>query len=389
MPPFPRFCLLALSLFLASGRFPHTASAQEASSPIILTSPLDYQIFQRETRMKGKIAVIGQARIQAEKAVVQVSGTSLSGSLPQKWQHLPLDKHSGQIRGMVKTPAGGFYQVEVRLMQHGQKVADIVIPHVGVGEVFVIAGQSNATNYGEVPQKTQTGMVTSFNGSKWAIADDPQLGVQDNSKKGSFIPSFGDALYREYQVPIGVADVGHGSTSVRQWLPEGERVIAPPTMSKYVKQDASGELVSDGTLFNGLMTRIRQLGPRGFRAVLWHQGESDANQAIGHQISPQQYTQMIEHVIRTSLEQAGWSFPWFTAEATYHNPQDQSCEPFREAQSAVWKDGIALEGPDTDTLTAPYRQNNGKGVHFNDAGLKAHGDLWAKKIEPYLNHILR
>ena len=35
--------------------------------------------------------------------------------------------------------------------------------NVGVGEVFVVPGKSNSTNYGGVPQKTQTGMITSFN----------------------------------------------------------------------------------------------------------------------------------------------------------------------------------------------------------------------------------
>jgi hypothetical protein len=49
----------------------------------------------------------------------------------------------------------------------------------------------------------------------------------------------------------------------------------------------------------------------------------------------------------------------------------------------------AIEGPDTDTLTAPYRQNGGKGTHFNDAGLKAHGLLWADKVSQYLDTILR
>jgi len=47
-----------------------------------------------------------------------------------------------------------------------------------------------------------------------------------------------------------------------------------------------------------------------------------------------------------------------------------------------------LEGPDTDTLTAPYRQSGGKGTHFNDAGLKAHGLLWADKVSQYLDTIL-
>jgi hypothetical protein len=383
--------LVISTLILILQPLSHVACAQQASAsnPLTLTSPLDYQVFQRETRTKGRVLVAGDAHIEVEKAEARVSGISLSGPLSERWQRLALDKSSGRIRGDLKTPAGGFYKIEVRLMRHGQQVADATVPHLGVGEVFVIAGQSNATNYGEVRQKTQTGMVVSFDGSQWAVADDPQPGVQDNSKKGSFIPSFGDALYRKYQVPIGVADVGHGSTSVRQWLPEGEPVLAPPTMSKYVKQDADGRLVSDGTLFNGFMTRIRSLGRHGFRAVLWHQGESDANQADGHQITPEQYKEMLEHVIRASRAQAGWDFPWFTAEATYHNPQDQACEPLREAQRSVWTDGVALEGPDTDTLTAAYRQNNGRGVHFNDAGLKAHGNLWAEKVEAYLDHVLR
>jgi hypothetical protein len=48
-----------------------------------------------------------------------------------------------------------------------------------------------------------------------------------------------------------------------------------------------------------------------------------------------------------------------------------------------------MEGPDTDSLTAPYRQNGGKGTHFNDAGLKAHGQLWADKVSQYLDALRR
>ena len=279
--------------------------------------------------------------------------------------------------------------MEVRLREHSLQVAGTTVPHLGVGEVFVVSGQSNATNYGEVRQQTGTGMVTSFNGTSWAIANDPQQGAQDNSQKGSFIPSFGDALYRKYRVPIGVAVVGHGSTSVRQWLPKGEPVVVMPTMTRYVTSDSSGALVSDGTLFDGMMARIDRLGKHGFRALLWHQGESDANQPAGHQISPQQYRAMLEQIIRMSRKDAGWNFPWFVAEVSYHSPQDPSCPPIREAQRSLWRKGIALEGPDTDTLTASYRQNNGQGVHFNDAGLKAHGMLWAEKVEAYIDQRLK
>jgi hypothetical protein len=231
-------------------------------------------------------------------------------------------------------------------------------------------------------------MVTAFDGHTWRIADDPQPGVQDNSSKGSFIPPFGDALYGKYRVPIGVADVGHGSTSVRQWLPAGERFAPQPTTSKFVHQTASGDWESDGALFNGMMARIVQLGPHGFRALLWHQGESDAHQPAGHEISGAEYARMLTLIIEASRRYAGWDFPWFVAQASYHTPADPSTPEIREAQRSLWQAGIALAGPDTDQLTGLYRQNNGTGVHMSDAGLRAHGKLWAETVAAWLDDIL-
>ena len=285
-----------------------------------------------------------------------------------------------------KVPAGGFYALDVRAAKSGKVLAEAEVAHVGVGEVFVIAGQSNSTNYGEVRQQTKSGMVVSFSGNTWQIANDPQPGVQDHSTKGSFIPSFGDALYDKYRIPIAVACVGHGSTSVRQWLPKGETVDVPPTMPRFVTSNGS-DLTSTGELFNGLMTRIRQLGPDGFRALLWHQGESDSNQKPEHQITGDDYRRMLDHVIRESRREAGWDFPWFVAQASY-SPKSSTAEPIREAQASLWQSGLALEGPDTDTLKEEYRQN-GTGVHFNEKGLETHGKLWAEKVEDYLDSVLK
>jgi hypothetical protein len=239
-----------------------------------------------------------------------------------------------------------------------------------------------------VRQVTETRMVSAFDGRSWRIADDPQPGVQDNSHKGSFIPAFGDALYRNYHVPIGVADVGHGSTSVRQWLPAGDPIYVMPTMTRFVSRNAQGQLVSDGTLFNGMMQRIHQLGRHGFRALMWHQGESDSNQPAGHNISAAMYRRMMVELIKGSRREAGWNFPWFVAEATYQ-PKAPSAPDIKAAQRSLWRRGLALEGPDTDSLSPAWRQNHGKGVHFNNEGLKKHGQMWAAAIEAYLNTEVR
>jgi hypothetical protein len=368
-------------------------TAQTGESPsttrtgISVSSPSDYQVFQRSTSLKGKIEIRGKALVPADLAEARLMGTSLRGPLPDRWIRLSFHKSTGEFHASLPAAAGGFYQLQVRLLRAKSPMVETTIPHVGVGEVFVVSGQSNSTNYGEVQQATQTSMVVSFDGTSWQIANDPQPGVQDHSRKGSFIPSFGDALYRKYHVPIGVASVGRGSTSVRQWLPAGDPVYVMPTMTNFVNRNAKGELVSDGALFNGMMQRIHQLGKHGFRAVLWHQGESDARQAPEHQISETRYREMMIRLIRSSRKSAGWNFPWFVAVATYHSPQDPSTPSFQEAQRSLWHSGIAIAGPNTDTLGSPYRQNNGQGVHLNDAGLKAHGSMWAEMVERYLDSV--
>lgn len=382
--PFAVMCGVA---FLACLVAPAQTQPQTASVPsaVSLSSPLDYQVFQRRNLASGSVEIRGTADVPADRAEVQVTGNSAAGPLSTRWSALKLDASTHEFSGSLDEPAGGFYQLEVRLLRHGKQVASTMVPHVGVGEVFVVAGQSNSTNYGEVRQTTGTGMVVAFDGATWRLANDPQPGVQDHSTKGSFIPAFGDALYRKYHVPVGVAAVGHGSTSVRQWLPAGDPVYVLPTMTKFIATNAAGDLICDGTLFNGMMERIRELGPRGFRALLWHQGESDAHQAPEHSISPEQYHATMIRLIQATRAAAGWDIPWLTAVATYHTPQDQGAPEFEAAQRSLWSEGVALEGPNTDTLGPEYRQNGGKGVHLSDAGLKAHGLMWAKAIERYID----
>jgi hypothetical protein len=137
-----------------------------------------------------------------------------------------------------------------------------------------------------------------------------------------------------------------------------------------------------------MLDPIRQFGRGGFRAVLWHQGESDAHQGSGHEIDPAEYRRMMERLIREMRTRAGWNFPWFVALVRYHNPADTGTPAIRAAQAALSTDGIALEGPDTDKLTGECRQNNGTGVHMSAKGLLAHEKLWAEAVEAWLDRVL-
>jgi len=358
----------------------HPGNAAE----IHLQSPLDFQVIQREKGDTGNLMVRGHTGTEAQQWQYRLAGKGRDGvALDEAWRDFPEPPQKGDFDFAIMAPAGGWYRLEVRATKDGQSLADAVVEHVGVGEVFVVAGQSNAGNYGAEKQQSQSGQVSSFDGNKWVIANDPQRGA--GGEGGSFMPAFGDAMAERFHVPIGLVPVAAGGTSVRAWLPAGVEFAQQTTRGIGVRPTASGQWESTGALFNKLADRLATLGPRGCRAVLWHQGESDAGQARGgasadQQISGAQYAAFMETLIRASRERAQWSVPWFTAQTTYHSETDSSDDEFRAAQKAAWDKGLAMPGPDTDALGGELRA----GVHFKAAGLQKHGALWVEKVAPWL-----
>ncbi len=341
-----------------------------------LVRPLDYEVFQRADRGTGQIRISGTVPENTTLMEARVEGG--------EWTTVFLPK-PGQSTFEADLPAsaGGWYRLEVRAKNGDEIVAEGAIPHVGVGEVFVVAGQSNAANHGAEKQVTRTGRVSSFDGKAWHLANDPQPGASGGG--GSFLPPFGDAIAEQFRVPVGIVATGVGATSVREWLPKGARFPNPPTLTGNVTELPGGEWESKGVLFSKFVERLKPLGPQGFRAVLWHQGESDANQKdASRTLSGELYAKFLEQLIRDSRKELGWEVPWFVALASYHTPDDAGSPEIRAAQKALWRNGVAHAGPDTDALAGAMRDSDGKGVHFSGPGLRAHAAAWVEKVAPWL-----
>jgi eukaryotic-like serine/threonine-protein kinase len=322
-----------------------------------LDSPKDYQVFQRQSRKAGKVAVRGRLGVAASRIEARVTGTGPDGPLPGKWEPISLEASSRSFSAELAAPAGGWYTVDVRALEDDRTVVEEKIAHVGVGEVFVIAGQSNSTNCGEEKLKQTSGMVSTFGGRDWRLGDDPQLGVHDSSTGGSPWPAFGDALYARFRVPIGIASTGHAGSSITQWQESGD-------------------------LFRTTTQRMQKLDRQGCRAVLWHQGEADAT------MTTDEYARRLTDLIRVNRQTVGWEVPWFVARVSYHSPTEPSFPAIRDAQKKVWDSGIAFPGPDTDALIGDNRDTGGKGIHFSGKGLRAHGAAWAEKVSAYLDIVL-
>lgn len=254
----------------------------------------------------------------------------------------------GWMTSRVTLPVG-MHDLELEITTDSE-VRATTIHSVGVGDVFVTAGQSNAANSGTPRQQTRSGMVSAFDARTWRPARDP-MPVCDGDG-GSVWPLLGDLLADELKIPIGFLCLAVGGTSVAQWDPR-----TPPGPNR---------------LFDRFVANVPSLARHGIRAVLWHQGEADRFTA------EEPYYAALTHLIRevkTTLTDA----PWLVSIVGNRWVSPDLGRGCRSAQQRIIDEGLALPGPDTDQLDASYRISP-RSSHFNDAGLHAMAELWANAI---------
>lgn len=378
----PAPILLAVLLLVSSN------DAASAGS-LTISAPTDWQVVQRSSEKTGEVAIYGTFEGEAPAAgAVREVQARLGGGTGEPWRRIVAEFDGKAFRGLLRSAAGGWRNLEVRVVElaGGQErtLATAAVEHVGVGEVFVVAGQSNSANYGEEKQRPKSGMVSTFDGKSWRPADDPQPGA--GGQGGSFLPPLGDLLAARYKVPIGFASCGVGGSSVREWLPQGDSFPNPPTVESHVRKRGDARWESKGEIFARFVARMKSLGPNGFRAVLWHQGESDANQKDSSRTLPGKlYREYLERVVTASRDEIGWEAPWFVARASYHAPDDPGSDDVRAAQKAMTEVKRVFAGPDSDALSGKHRDGGGRGVHFSGPGLRAHAAAWFDRVAPWLD----
>ena len=344
-----------------------------------IISPVEHQVIQRDSGNKALV----EMKVATSLPVSKSGPIEYRLDKNRSWEKANGEWKDERFVARLRVRAGGWYTLEVRDSRTPDHRSQVV--QFGVGEVFVVAGQSNSGNYGEIKQSTKTGLVSAFDfdNNKWQLAIDPQPGA--GGRGGSIMPLLGDALSKKLNLPIGIIAYGQGGTSVREWLPQGSRFPNPPTVENKVRKINDGEWESLGKIYPGFIERMKVFGKNGFRAVLWHQGESDANQKDPTRtLSGPLYEKYLTQLILKTRKDLEWDVPWFVAQATYHVPGDESDPNIRAAQAALWKNEVALEGPDTDQLKGKLRERDGQGVHFSGPGLEAHADAWFEKVSPWL-----
>ncbi|WP_298868039.1 neutral/alkaline non-lysosomal ceramidase N-terminal domain-containing protein [uncultured Gimesia sp.] len=259
------------------------------------------------------------------------------------------------FKGTARIEAGGWYRLEVRCRENDKVMALSNVEPMGVGEVFLVAGQSYATNCNdeqfEVTDPQSRVVAYHYAKQTWAVANDPQP-APDGSNGGSIWPPLGDALAKDLRVPVSFANVAVGSTSSMQWMPKGN--LHP-------------RLISVG----------QSLGQ--FRAVLWQQGESD----VIAKTSAKQYIANLKTIRETAAKAWGFEPPWLLAKSTLHPTvyNDPAGEGrIRGAIDELIKQPGFLSGPDTDTLTGENRGDIKSRRHFSGIGQRRASQMWMTSL---------
>ena len=199
----------------------------------------DWQIFQQENGF-ARITVAG--KWQYEDGMEATSQVHIcvkredSGEPVIWWQKCNMRGHNWDIT--LKIPTGGLYLIETCLtVDTGEwsewAVRGDIVSHIGVGDLYVIAGQSNSAGYGKdyIYDPCELGVHVLKNNEKWQLASHPlqdATGAADcpvNMDKGStghsLYLSFAKYLKRELNYPIGLIQTSKGGSFIDQWSPEG------------------------------------------------------------------------------------------------------------------------------------------------------------------------
>ena len=242
---------------------------------VVIESALsDWQIVQQDEQGMGTIELRGRwaGDATAKEGTVQLRVVSQETGVAV---NAALDWHSaetfadGRWQTTMRVPAGGLYRLETRLNCKPDALDEWSLRgdmrhFVGVGDLWVIAGQSNSAGYGRGPvyDPPELGVHLYRNSEQWALATHPMNDSTDTQHAAnreranpghSPYLQFARLIKRELHHPIGLVQTSLGGSALAPWNPA-----------------EAGEAV----LYHTMLRCVQRAGGK-VKGILWYQGESD------------------------------------------------------------------------------------------------------------------
>ena len=263
--------VLGLAMVLAPG----AAVGLDVTSGLTHNQVLqcDHESETADATLEGASPVAGslQARVVASQRTVQ-PWTELAEVAAGDWEAMLAD-----------IPVGGPYRIDLAVLDaNGEALSETSIHQVLVGDLWILAGQSNMQGVGnQQDMETPDPQVHVFRmNHTWQLATEPLHNLaespdsvhysgeeadreaaiaawRDGAKGAGLGLSFAKTLVEHSGRPVGLVAVAHGGTTMGQWNPE--------------LKDQDG-----ASLYGSMLRSVEGAGGK-VRGVVWYQGESDAN----------------------------------------------------------------------------------------------------------------
>ena len=240
-------------------------------------APTNWEIIQQTDRqallqLAGTYTVPEGADLEHYKIYVGVLD-EISESPIIPWQSPPAN--DGKWNLQITLPVGGLYRLEVR--DTAKPYAPPInadpgqaVHHIGVGDNFLIAGQSNAAGVGKGEVEDAPDMMVHVLRDRkyWDMASHPL-----DFPRGRHTPwlAFAKTMSRKLGYPVGIIPTAVSGSLIKSWLPEEQ-----------------GELYAD-------MMNVISTHKVGVKAVVWYQGCSEALMCEGATYE-KRLTSFISHI---------------------------------------------------------------------------------------------
>lgn len=354
-----------------------------AFAQISLSFPTNRIVFQRNNDNIGFIAIIGNYSQPIDKIEARLIPVADGWGVPIDWvtiqDHLKAGYFSGRLTG-----TGGWYTMQVRAIKDNTVLQTITVDRVGIGEVFVALGQSNAEGLpGSGALGASDDRVNAINFRNTQDLDplpenlsfvhlDAQTNIAPIGSTAWCYGELGDKLAQKLNVPVLFFNAGLLGVSVKNWVQSAEGI---PTINIF------DQVLPNGLPYSNLRNTLHYYGSLlGIRSLLWIQGETDN---FPYQLSAEVYASYLMKLIDIARAQFSGDLTWMVARTslTYQHPSNP--EIIGGQNRVIERPGYnVFPGPYTDDL----QPNRPDFVHFKNAGPGNMGlSILAENWDKYLD----
>ncbi|QMW01992.1 T9SS type A sorting domain-containing protein [Spirosoma foliorum] len=372
MNSFLKICGTAFLLFISFG----------INAQIQVSFPTTRAVLQRNNSNQATIRITGYytsvvTRIEARLQARDGQGTSTD------WQAIQTAPSGGVFTGDL-TGIGGWYNLDVRGMNGDQQVGNITtVERVGIGEVFIVAGQSNAQGVHQNAPNPQNDRVNCVNYQypKDGFPNDPPTPVftmLDNTQGFTIAPlgvgswcwgQLGDILVKRLNVPVLFFNTAFSGTAVRNW-----RESAPDGGTAYGLYN--GDAYPPRQPYINLKIALQfYANMLGVRSVLWHQGETDNIFST----PTSSYVNDLKFVINQARQDYNRNMAWVVARVSYGDMIGVNSSIIAAQNQVISSTPNVYAGPNTDVIQVPRKRdplNDPEGLHFDYNGLVDVANAW-------------